>query len=63
MTDHRDAELTERLLTEADRQRGQGTCTGSDPGSRVMLWVLAAAVVGWSVLIVGVVWYVIRWWT
>jgi hypothetical protein len=56
--DHRDAELAERLVTAAEYPRV--IPTGPDPG-RVILYVLAAATLGWSVLIVGAVWYALRW--
>lgn len=54
MTEHRDAELTERLLTEADRQRGQGIPT-QRPGVEFhrATWVLVAVAVCTGLAFIG----------
>jgi hypothetical protein len=61
--DHCDAELIERLLTEAELLEHNTTPSTAEfnQQSCVILYVLAAATLGWSVLIVGAVWYVLRW--
>jgi hypothetical protein len=54
----------ERLLTEAELfEHNTTSSTAFNQQSRVILYVLAVATVGWSVLIVGAVWYALRWLT